>query len=146
MLDSLGLEASPILLPILCLGLWTFVMMTWMVVTRLPAISAAKLGPDAGQRTAELGDKLPKEVQWKADNYNHLMEQPTVFYAVAITLAVAGLGDDINTMLAWFYVGSRVAHSIAQATTNHVMARFSIFALSSLALLAMIIRGILAIV
>ncbi|MFT7688173.1 MAG: hypothetical protein ACI9FB_003533 [Candidatus Azotimanducaceae bacterium] len=146
MLDSLGLTASPILLPILCLGLWTLVMMTWMVVTRLPAISAAKLGPDAGQRTAELGDQLPKEVQWKADNYNHLMEQPTVFYAVAITLAVAGLGDDINTMLAWTYVGSRVVHSFVHATSNHVLARFSIFGLGSVVLLAMIIRGILTLI
>lgn len=144
MLDSLG--ASPILLPILCLGLWTFVMLAWTVVTRLPAIAAAKLGPDAGQRTAELGDQLPKEVQWKADNYNHLMEQPTVFYAVAITLAVAGLGDDINTMLAWFYVGSRVVHSIAHATTNTVLVRFLIFGLGTAALLAMTIRGILGMV
>jgi len=146
MFDSITFEASPILLPVLCLGLWTFIMMTWMVLTRLPAISAAQLGPNAGQRTAELGDQLPKEVQWKADNYNHLMEQPTVFYAVAITLAVAGLGDDINTMLAWAYVGSRVVHSFAHATTNQVLVRFSIFGISSFILLAMIIRGILAMI
>jgi len=144
MLDSLGLGASPILLPVFGLGLWTFVVMTWMVVTRLPAISAAKLGPDAGQRTSELAAQLPKEVQWKADNYNHLLEQPTLFYAIVIALAVAGLGDEINTGLAWFYVAARVVHSVVHGTTNHVLIRFSIFALASLALLAMIIRGALA--
>ena len=71
------LETSPILLPVFALVLWSLIQMLWMVSTRLPAIGVAKLGPDAGQRTAELGDQLPKAVQWKADNYNHLMEQPT---------------------------------------------------------------------
>ena len=144
MLDLIS--ASPILLPVLCLCLWTSMMMGWMVVTRLPAIAAAKLGPDAGQRTSDLGLQLPKEVQWKADNYNHLHEQPTIFYAVALALAIAGLADDINTGLAWFYVGSRVVHSVVHSTTNHVLTRFSIFALSSLSLIILIVRGIMGMI
>ena len=31
---------------------------------------------------------LPSEVARIADNYNHLFEQPTLFYAIAISIAV----------------------------------------------------------
>jgi hypothetical protein len=115
----------------------------WMAATRLPAISAARLGPTAGQRTADLAGQIPKEVQWKADNYNHLMEQPTLFYATAITLAVIGLGTGLNLYLAWLYTGLRVVHSIVQSTTNPVMLRFSLFVLGSLALAAMAVNGVM---
>lgn len=142
MLDML--EPAPILLPVIGLVIWTLVMQGWMVVTRVPAISAAKLGPEAGQRTAELAAMLPKEVQWKADNYNHLMEQPTIFYAVALALAIAGMGDGLNMMLAWFYLGSRVVHSFVQSTTNNVMIRFSLFLLGTIAVLAMAINGVIS--
>ena len=142
MLDML--EPAPILLPVIGLVIWTLIMQGWMVVTRVPAISAAKLGPEAGQRTAELAAMLPKEVQWKADNYNHLMEQPTIFYAVALAIAIAGVGDGLNMMLAWFYVGTRVVHSIVQSTINNVMIRFSLFALGTIAVLVMAINGVIS--
>jgi hypothetical protein len=144
LLESLGLGPAPILLPIISLVIWTLIMQSWMLVTRLPAISAAKLGPDAGQRTSDLGHQLPANVQWKADNYNHLLEQPTIFYALALTLAVAGLGEGMNLWLAWFYVGSRVVHSIVQATTNIVLLRFSLFTLGTFAILGMAINGAIA--
>ena len=137
------LSASPILLPVLCLVIWTLVQMVWMVVTRLPAISAAKLGPDAGQRTEELAALLPKEVQWKADNYNHLLEQPTLFYACALALGVAGLGDGLNLYLAWGYVVLRVVHSIVQSTANPVLVRFGLFLLSSILLAIMAVNGVI---
>ncbi len=135
------LEPAPILIPVIGLVIWTLIMQGWMVVTRIPAISAAKLGPEAGQRTSELAAMLPKEVQWKADNYNHLMEQPTIFYAVALALAIAGQGDGLNMMLAWFYLGSRVVHSMVQSTINNVMIRFSLFALGTIAVLVMAVNG-----
>ena len=137
------LETSPILLPVFVLVLWSLVQMLWMVSTRLPAIGQAKLGADAGQRTAELGDQLPKSVQWKADNYNHLMEQPTIFYATAIALAVVGLGTGLNLYLAWLYTGSRVVHSIVHSTVNNVMARFMIFLVGSISLAVMAVNGVL---
>ena len=137
--------ASPILLPILCLVLWSLVMLGWMVVTRLPAIASANLGPDAGQRTAELGDQLPKEVQWKADNYNHLMEQPTVFYAAALAIALAGLGTGLNLYMAWVYTGSRIVHSLVHATTNKVLLRFMIFVVGTIALAVMVVNTIVII-
>ncbi len=138
------LQPAPILLPVIGLVIWTQIMLGWMVATRLPAIHAANLGPEAGQRTAELGDQLPKEVQWKADNYNHLLEQPTVFYAVALALAIAGLGDGLNMWLAWFYLGSRILHSFVQSTTNIVPLRFGLFGLGTLAVIVMAVNGVIA--
>lgn len=133
---------EPILLPVVCLVIWTFIQLVWMAAVRLPAIAAAKLGPDAGQNTIELGTQLPKEVQWKADNYNHLLEQPTAFYACALALALAGAGDGLNLYLAWIYVGLRVVHSIVHSTSNKVIVRFGLFMLSSIALLAMAVNAV----
>jgi hypothetical protein len=81
-----------------------------------------------------MNNALPHDARWPADNYNHLLEQPTQFYAVALALALLGADDDLNVKLAWGYVGIRVAHSLVQAITNRIPVRFSLFALSSVAL------------
>ena len=138
-------EPSAILAPIMVLVMWSFVMMIWMAVTRLPAIPKLKLGRDAGQRTSDLGKQMPPHIQWKADNYNHLMEQPTIFYATAIVLALLGAGEGFNLMLAWFYVGGRIVHSLVHATSNVVMVRFSLFFITSIALIIMAARAYLLI-
>lgn len=109
----------------------------WMYVTRIPAIFAAKIKLDPNVPKAELLAGLPARVQWKADNYNHLFEQPTVFYAVALSLAVIGQGGGLNVTLAWVYVGLRVAHSLLQALWNNINARFSLFVLSSSVLMVL---------
>jgi len=133
--------SSPILAPVIALVLWTFVMWAWLYATRIPAIrkNGAPLKPDATRE--EFNAMIPAPVRWKADNYNHLMEQPTLFYAVALTLAVAGGGDGLNLMLAWLYVGVRVLHSLVQATVNIILLRFAIFMVGSLVLLAMAVRA-----
>lgn len=135
------LNPAPIIMPIIALVLWTLVMQAWMVITRLPAMTAAGLEPQAAERTRDLADKLPRKVQWKADNYNHLMEQPTIFYALALALALAGAGSGLNLVLAWIYVGARIVHSIVHATVNIVLYRFSVFAVGTLALLVMAVNG-----
>ncbi|RNJ64421.1 MAG: MAPEG family protein [Porphyrobacter sp. IPPAS B-1204] len=136
-----------ILQPVVALLAWTMVMWVWMYATRIPAMNHA--GIDAknlvGSDGASLRAKLPDSVSWKADNYNHLHEAPTLFYAVAIVLAIIGEGDGFNTQLAWAYVGLRIAHSIVQATVNRVIVRFALFALSSLALMALILHAALVV-
>ncbi len=131
---------SPILAPVIALVLWSFVMQGWMYATRIPAMQAARIKPDPRAGKALLA-KLPPEVQWKADNYNHLMEQPTLFYAVAITLAVLGAGGGMTTGLAWLYVALRIVHSLVQATANVIMVRFALFTLSSIVLLVLTLRA-----
>jgi hypothetical protein len=132
-----------ILQPVVALLAWTMVMWVWMYATRIPAM--LKAGLDAkgmvGTTGASLRAQLPDNVSWKADNYNHLHEAPTLFYAVAIVLAIIGQGDGFNTTLAWAYVVLRVLHSIVQATWNKVAVRFALFALSSLVLMALILHA-----
>lgn len=132
---------SPILQPVVALVLWSLVMWVWLYATRIPAIQKAGVPMDPNLTAADLAAALPANVRWKADNYNHLMEQPTIFYATALTLAVAGQGDGLNLVLAWGYVGLRVAHSLVQATVNIIMLRWALFMTASLALAALAIHA-----
>jgi hypothetical protein len=132
---------SPILAPVVALVLWSMVMWVWLYATRIPAMQKAKVRLDPNLTSAELGATVPPSVRWKADNYNHLMEQPTIFYATALALALAGAGDGLNATLAWGYVGLRVAHSLVQATVNVILLRFAVFVAASLVLLAMALRA-----
>lgn len=136
-----------ILQPVVALAGWTMVMWLWMYATRIPAMNKAKVDPQALTNDPDytIEKLLPPQVQWKAHNYNHLHEAPTVFYAVAIVLAILGQGDEINAALAWAYVALRVLHSLVQATVNKVMLRFIIFVLSSLVLIALIIHAAIAV-
>ena len=115
----------------------------WMYVTRIPAIFKAKMRLDPHAPRGQQMSELPAEVRWKADNYNHLFEQPTIFYAVALALAVAGQGEGLHLGLAWAYVLLRVAHSVWQATINLIQVRFALFLLSSLPLIGLIVSALL---
>jgi hypothetical protein len=129
-----------ILQPVVALAAWTMVMWFWLYGTRIPALSAAKVDPDdlVHDPTRGLDRVLPPQVQWKAHNYNHLHEAPTVFYAVALVLAIIGKGDGLSAQLGWAYVALRVIHSLIQATVNRVKLRFMVFALSSFCLMALV--------
>jgi len=125
----------------MALVLWTFVMWAWLYATRIPAIRKNKIVMDPRRPGGELLAQLPAEVRWKADNYNNLMEQPTLFYAVALTLAFLDADAGLNTGLAWLYVGLRVVHSLVQAIVNIIIIRFAIFMAASFVLLVMAIRA-----
>lgn len=127
-----------ILQPVVALAAWTMVMWVWLYATRMPAMAKVDMAALSADPTLTLDHVLPAKVQWKAHNYNHLHEAPTVFYAVCLVLAVAGQGQGIAAKVAWAYVGLRIVHSLVQATANHIPARFGVFALSSLCLMALI--------
>ena len=139
---------ADILRPVAVLAMWTMIMWIWMYAVRIPAINKlpkpTEAGADQGWTGAMLETILPREVQWKAHNYNHLHEAPTVFYAVALALAMIGQGDGMNATIAWIYVALRIVHSVFQATVNKVAPRFILFALSSLALFALCLHLLLA--
>lgn len=128
---------SPLLGAVIALVLWSMLMWAWMYVTRIPAILQMKMKLDPRAPRGEQMNLLPATVRWKADNYNHLMEQPTIFYALALSLVLMGAGDGLNALLAWAYVGLRVVHSLVQALINKIELRFALFFVSSLLLLAM---------
>lgn len=132
-----GAMATPMLQPVVALVLWTFVMWGWMYVTRIPAIRAARMRLDPTRPRGEQMAELPPQVRWKADNYNHLMEQPTIFYAIAISLALLSVDTVLAIGLAWAYVLLRVAHSLLQSLVNKIELRFVLFALSNVPLFAL---------
>jgi hypothetical protein len=156
LLHSLCGQASPyrrrsthmqmsILTPILALVCWTFVLWFWLYATRIPALRAAKIDPAKLKQKQDL-DVLPVKVRQVADNYNHLHEQPTVFYALAIYSHLVGVHDELNVWLAWTYVAVRVLHSLIQCTSNFVPLRFSVFTLGSLVLMVIAARNVIALV
>ena len=138
---------SDILRPMVVLIAWTLVMLGWTLATRLPAMKAAgvDMGKLVGTKASDADRSLPPQVQWKAHNYNHLMEQPTLFYAVCAVLALSGTGDGVNAWIAWSYAGLRIAHSLVQTLGNRVLPRFILFALSSVALIALTLHAALAV-
>jgi hypothetical protein len=137
---------SEILKPVVALVAWSLVMLAWLFVVRLPALRRAgiDLSRVSGGRPGMLDKLLPEREQWPAHNYIHLMEQPTLFYAIALALALMGQGGGINAGLAWAYVALRVAHSVVQATFNRILVRFLLFALSSLVLIALTLHAAIA--
>jgi hypothetical protein len=129
------MHPSPLLAPVVALVAWSIVMLFWMAIAR----TAQLRGKDIphGTRGADLEREQPGKVNWPAHNYQHLMEQPTIFYAIVFALVLMGFDHHINVYLAWGYVGLRIIHSIVQATVNVVRVRFILFALSSLCLLGL---------
>jgi hypothetical protein len=134
---------ASILAPALALVCWTLVMWAWMYATRIPAMRAAGLDPTQVKEKSDL-DVLPRGVRQVADNYNHLHEQPVIFYALVLYSHLAGVADPLNVGLAWAYVALRVAHSLWQALVNFVPVRFGIFTLATLVLAAMAVRNVVA--
>lgn len=142
------MERSEILLPVAVLVAWSLFMMFWMVAARMPAMRAKgiSLKTAVGGRPGVLDGVIDDRAQWKAHNYIHLMEQPTLFYAIALTLALIGQGDGINAIIAWVYVGLRVIHSLIQATVNIIRYRLIVFMLSTLALVALTVHALIALI
>ena len=138
---------SEILKPVVVLAAWSMIMWIWLYATRLPAMSKAKLPVKdwVGGTGRQLDGVLPDKAQWVAHNYNHLMEQPTVFYATAIALALQGQGNGLNATIAWGYVIFRIAHSLVQALWNRVAVRFTLFSLASICLIALVLHAVIAV-
>ncbi|KAF2403427.1 hypothetical protein EJ06DRAFT_527048 [Trichodelitschia bisporula] len=124
---------SPIIGPVVGLTLWTFLVEGWMYATRLPALAGKPMPPTT--TIEDINKIVPPSTRWKADNYNHLHEQPTVFYALALSLAHVG-ASQTDVRLAWTYVGIRVLHTLVQCLGNKIILRFQVFISSSAVLLA----------
>jgi hypothetical protein len=142
---------SAILQPVVALAAWTMIIWFWMYATRLPAMGRAGIdaknmvGSSGGGLRNDLIAKGEERASWVADNYNHLHEAPTVFYAVCLVLAMIGQGDNLNATIAWAYVALRIAHSLLQILSNRVIIRFMLFALSTLALIMLVVHAVMAV-
>jgi hypothetical protein len=142
---------SAILQPVVALAAWTMIIWIWMYATRLPAMGRAGIdaknmvGSSGGGLRNDLIAKGEERASWVADNYNHLHEAPTVFYAVSLVLAMIGQGDNLNATIAWVYVGLRIAHSLLQIFSNRVIVRFALFALSTVALMMLVTHAAMSV-
>jgi hypothetical protein len=137
-------SARSMLHAIVAMGFLTLVMFLWMVATRPLAMRRAGIKPQDAAHTSVLQERLPSEVQRVTDNYNHLFEAPTLFYAMVLAIVVLGHADPLHARAAWAFVALRVLHSLVQATFNRVTVRFTLFTLSWLALGLMVVREGLA--
>lgn len=137
---------NSILAPAAALVVWSIIMLFWMAGTRLPAMSKAgiDLGTAVGGRGVDIDPNVPPSVAWKSHNYAHLMEQPTIFYAAVMILAISGGATSLSVSLAWGYTALRIVHSIWQATVNKVSVRFVLFLLSSICLTILAVQALLA--
>ena len=141
------METIPILAPAAVLVLWSLIVLAWMTTTRFSAFAKTGLKlseAEPGSRYVDVESTMPAKVNWKSHNYTHLMEQPTLFYAVVAVLALAGAGSGISVWFAWAYVGLRVVHSIWQGTVNIIAVRVTLFTLSTLALWVLAIIAVRA--
>ena len=138
------IDTPSILQPVIALVAWSMIMWFWMLVTRLPAVRKARIKLDPNSPRGEQMSNLPANVRWKADNYTHLMEQPTIFYALALSLALIDASNSVNYMLAWSYVSFRIIHSLVQSILNKIELRFIIYIISNIPLLALTVNAISA--
>ena len=135
------MQQISILLPVLTLVFWTFIIFAIMAPARFYFLRMKH--PQTAAHTKNLKGLLPPWTERVADNYNHLFEQPVVFYAIALSIAVINNIEPFMIQLAWVYVALRVLHSIVQITFNFVPLRFTLFVTSWLILGYMIACTIL---
>ena len=126
--------------PVVALALWTMIMLFWAVFKVQKGLkSGVDLGDTPrGARGRDLDGRMDAKWLWARQNYEHLVEQPTIFYAVVIVLALLGQGQVLNIGLAWAYVALRIAHSIVQAAGR---SRSVTFVLSTFVLLALVVHA-----
>lgn len=138
------MTATAFLAPVLALIIWTLLIWVLMYARRIPAMQAARIHPDTAKSPdGAWKEKLPLSVQASAHNYNHLLEQPTIFYALMFYITLTAQMSAPIFYAAWAYVALRVLHSFIQVSSGKVMLRFAVFSLSTLALIAMVIMTLL---
>tara|TARA_R110000782_G_scaffold78276_1_gene154853 strand:- start:48618 stop:49061 length:444 start_codon:yes stop_codon:yes gene_type:complete len=139
--------SSTLLAPATILVLWTLLVLLWMMARRFSAfkeanIDLAKAPP--GGRGQNLEGVLPAKANWPSHNYTHLLEQPTLFYALVMLLTLMGQTTQFNAALAWIYVAIRIVHSLWQVSVNTIPVRFTLFAASTIMLLLLAVNAVRA--
>jgi hypothetical protein len=138
------MTAETFLTPVLALIVWTLLIWVLLYARRIPAMKAARISPDSAKSPdGDWKGKMPIKAEAPAHNYNHLLEQPTIFYALMFYLVLTSQMSSILYYLAWGYVGLRVVHSFIQSSAGPVMARFIVFTLSTLVLMAMVVLALI---
>ena len=139
------MKDTAILAPAAVLVLWTCIMVGWLAYARLSAVKKAGRdlsSAEPGGRGQDIDPLLPASARWPSHNYTHLLEQPTIFYAVVLILAVGDGVTQITVGLAWAYTALRIVHSLWQALVNTIPVRFTLFILSTFCLIALAVLAV----
>ncbi len=138
---------AQMLAPAAVLVVWTLVVLLWIIPARFGAVAKiadkSALPNKPGVRGADLEGVLPDKANWPAHNYAHLVEQPTLFYVTVVILALTGPGA-LDVTLAWAYVALRIVHSLWQNLVNTIPVRFGLFITSTIALVVLAVRAVMA--
>lgn len=138
---------AQMLAPAAVLVVWTLIVLLWIIPARFGSIAKvddkSSLPTKTGARGNDLEGVIPDKANWPAHNHTHLHEQPTLFYAIAVILAIVGPGA-LDVLLAWVYVGLRIVHSLWQILVNKVPVRFLLFLASTIALIVLAVRAVMA--
>lgn len=137
---------AQILAPAAVLVVWTLVVLLWIIPTRFGALAKVDkpaLPRKQGVRGNDLEGVIPDKANWPAHNHTHLHEQPTLFYATVLILAIMG-PTSFDVLLAWIYVAVRIVHSLWQNLVNTIPVRFGLFFLATIALIVLAVRAVMA--
>ena len=137
---------SHFLMPALALVIWTLIMLIVMYKRRIPAMNAISKRTQDFIDDPALGNKMPASARWAADNFNHLHENPTIFYALMFIIFLMDKVTPLALYCAWAHVIIRVIHSLVQITSNKVVLRFGLFILSYIFLVIMALSTVLKLV
>ena len=132
--------SSSILQPVAAMVMLTMIVWVVMVVRRVGYMMANRIDPQRVSTLELVNSILPEHVNRPSNNFKNLFELPVLFYAVCLALLASNNVDASFTALAWAFVALRAVHSAIQCTVNIVRLRFAAYLLSSLALIAIVIR------
>ena len=132
------MRQETILFPIIAMAVLTLVIAMRVLVLRIRAVKEGGLSP--AHFRLNRGGKLPDYLVKAEQHYVNLFESPMLFYVVVIALLVTQRVDLAALVLAWLYVGLRVAHAVVHTTYNNLWHRRNVFLLSVVACYALWFR------
>jgi hypothetical protein len=137
------MDSSAIFAPFFVMMFLTLVVWAYMYARRIPFINSLKLKPEDLAKPGELARLSPPAVSNPSDNLKNLFEIPVLFYALALFLFVTNRVDALYLAAAWVFVAFRAAHSLVHCTFNHVLLRFSLYLVATVAVWFMLVRAAL---
>ena len=116
------------------MALTVFVMLR-MVMSRFSAVKAGEI--DAKFFRLYRDYEEPAELAVQTRHVINHFETPVIFYALCLFATITGQTGTAVASLAWTYVACRCIHSYIHLSSNNVMHRLKVFALSILILVGL---------
>ena len=129
-----------LVLPMMILVFLTVLCLVVMVVSRIYAVRRGEVKAGYYKLYENKSDKpLPDYIVRIGRHYQNLMELPLVFYVLCLVAMQFGVSEHVE-FWAWFFVVTRVLHSVIHLLWNHVLYRMLSFALGCIAIIGMSVK------